>query len=360
MTIKLNLEEVSLSGIAGKRPIIVSGPCSAESEHQVVETAKQLEKLNVHVYRAGIWKPRTRPDTFEGMGSVALPWLQRVKKETRLLITTEVANRQHIREALKYGVDILWIGARTTANPFAVQELADALHGLDVPVFVKNPINPDIELWIGAIERINRAGIKKIIAIHRGFSSYRNSHFRNNPQWEIPIELKRRIPELPILTDPSHICGTKEFLFEISQRAMDLNFDGLFIESHINPEEALSDKDQQITPEELGNLLNRIVFRSLTITDSKLINILTKLRTQIDQYDDELLDIFEQRMNISETIGKFKKENNITIFQPGRWEEIVENRIKQGEKKGLSTEFITKVFKAIHQESINRQNRVMN
>lgn len=360
MTIKLNLEEVFLSGIAGKRPVIVSGPCSAESEHQVVETAKQLEKLNVHIYRAGIWKPRTRPDTFEGMGSVALPWLQRVKKETRLLVATEVANSWHVREALKYGVDVLWIGARTTVNPFAVQELADALRGLDIPVFVKNPINPDIELWIGAMERINKAGIKKIVAVHRGFSSYGNSHFRNNPQWEIPIELKRRIPEIPIVTDPSHICGNKEFLFEISQRAMDLNFDGLFIESHICPEEALSDKDQQITPEELGNLLNKIVFRSMTITDNELKNTLAKLRTQIDQLDDNLLDIFEQRMNISETIGKYKKENNITIFQPGRWKEIIEKRIKDGEKKGLSTEFVSRVFKAIHQESINRQNRVMN
>ncbi len=360
MTIRLNLEDVSLSGTAGLRPIIVSGPCSAESEYQVVETAKQLEKLNVHIYRAGIWKPRTRPDTFEGMGSVALPWLQSVKKETRLLVATEVANSWHVREALKYGVDFLWIGARTTANPFAVQEVADALRGLDIPVFVKNPINPDIELWIGAMERINNAGIKKIIAVHRGFSSFMNSNFRNPPQWEIPIELKRRIPEIPILTDPSHICGSKEFLFEISQRAMDLNFDGLFIESHIHPEKALSDRDQQITPEELGDLLNRIVFRSMNITDEELKNNLAKLRVQIDQLDDNLLDIFEKRMNISEIIGKYKKENKITIFQPGRWKEIYEKRLKDGKQKGLSSEFITRVFKAIHQESINRQNRVMN
>ncbi len=360
MTIKLNLEEVSLSGIAGKRPIIVSGPCSAESEHQVVETAKQLEKLNVHIYRAGIWKPRTRQDTFEGMGSVALPWLQRVKKETRLLTTTEVANSWHVNEALKYDIDILWIGARTTANPFAIQELADALRGLDIPIFIKNPINPDIDLWIGALERINKAGIKKIIAVHRGFSYYGNSNFRNPPQWEIPLELKRRVPDIPILTDPSHICGNKELIFEISQRAMDLNFDGLFIESHIHPEEALSDKNQQITPIELGKLLDKIVLRSMKITDHKLIDTLSQLRTQIDHIDEDLLDIFEKRMNISETIGKYKKVNNITIFQPGRWQEIIEKRIKDGERKGLSTEFITEVFKAIHQESINRQNRVMN
>lgn len=360
MTVRLNLEELSLPGLTGKRPIIVSGPCSAETEQQVVETAKELEKLDVHIYRAGIWKPRTRPDTFEGMGSVALPWLQRVKKETRLLVATEVANSWHVREAIRYGVDVLWIGARTTVNPFAVQELADALRGLDIPVFVKNPINPDLELWIGAMERINKAGIRKIVAVHRGFSSFGNSHFRNNPQWEIPIELKRRIPEIPIVTDPSHICGKKEFLFEISQRAMDLNFDGLFIESHIRPEEALSDRDQQLTPRELGEMLNKIVFRSMTITDVEVKNTLTKLRDQIDQLDDNLIDILEKRMNISETIGKYKKENNITIFQSGRWKEILEKRITDGERKGLSTEFITRVFKAIHQESINRQNRVMN
>ncbi len=360
MTIKLNLEEIILNGVSGSRPIIVSGPCSAESEHQVIETAKQLEKLNVQIYRAGIWKPRTRPDTFEGMGSVALPWLQRVKKETKLLTTTEVATSWHVDKALKYDIDILWIGARTTANPFAVQELADALRGLEIPILIKNPINPDIELWIGAIERINKAGIKKIIAVHRGFSYYGNSNFRNPPQWGIPIELKRRVPDIPIITDPSHICGNKEFLFEISQRAMDLNFDGLFIESHINPDEALSDKDQQITPAELGELLDKIVLRSMKVTDYKLIDTLSQLRTQIDHFDEDILEILKKRMEISEAIGKCKKENNITIFQPKRWTEIIEKRIKVGRNKGLSPEFISEVFKAIHQESINRQNRVMN
>jgi len=360
MTIKLELEEAKFADVPGQRPIIVSGPCSAESENQVIETAKQLEKLNVQIFRAGIWKPRTRPNTFEGMGSVALPWLQRVKNETRLLTAIEVANTGHVKEALKYEIDIFWIGARTTANPFAVQELAEAVRGLDMPIFVKNPINPDIELWIGAIERINKAGIKKIVAVHRGFSSYGNSNFRNHPQWEIPIELKQRIPEIPIVTDPSHICGSRELLFDISQRAMDLNFDGLFIESHINPEEALSDKNQQITPEELGNLLNKLVLRSMNITDNKLIDTLTQLRTQIDQFDDDILEIFEKRMKISETIGKYKKENNITIFQPKRWTEIIEKSSLKGQKKGLSPEFITKIFKAIHQESINRQNKMMN
>lgn len=360
MTVKLDIEELDLRGVEGPRPIVVSGPCSAESEQQVIETAKQLDKLNVQIFRAGVWKPRTRPNTFEGMGSVALPWLQRVKRETQLLTTTEVANSWHVNEALKYDIDILWIGARTTANPFAVQELADALHGLDIPVLIKNPINPDIELWIGAMERINKAGIKKIIAVHRGFSNYGNSNFRNHPQWEIPIELKRRVPDIPIITDPSHICGSKELIFDISQRAMDLNFDGLFIESHINPEQALSDKEQQITPEELGELLDRIVLRSMNITDDTLIDKLSQLRAQIDQYDDDILEIFEKRMKISETIGKYKKENKITIFQPKRWTEIIEERLKKGGKKGLSPEFITKIFKAIHQESINRQNNVMN
>ncbi|UCG28872.1 MAG: bifunctional 3-deoxy-7-phosphoheptulonate synthase/chorismate mutase type II, partial [Bacteroidales bacterium] len=324
------------------------------------ETARQLSKYNVHVFRAGIWKPRTRPNTFEGMGTVALPWLQRVKKETNLLTTTEVANSWHVKEALKYNVDIFWIGARTTANPFAVQEVADALRGLDIPVFVKNPINPDIELWIGAIERINKAGIKKIVAVHRGFSSYGNSQFRNHPQWEIPIELKRRIPDIPIVTDPSHICGTRKLLHNISQRAMDLNFDGLFIESHIDPEKALSDKNQQITPAELGKLLDKLVLRKSNITDLRLMDTLAELREQIDQYDEDILDLFMKRMRISETIGKYKKENNITIFQQKRWTEILEQRTYNGRNKGLNPDFVARVFKAIHQESINIQNNVMN
>jgi chorismate mutase len=360
MTVQLDLEKVLFQRRPDGHPIIVSGPCSAETEEQVMETAKKLDRLEVQVFRAGIWKPRTRPDTFEGMGSVALPWLQRVKKETGLLTATEVANRWHVEEALKYNVDILWIGARTTANPFAVQELADALRGHDGPVMIKNPINPDIELWIGAMERINKAGIKKILAVHRGFSYYGKSGFRNPPQWEIPIELKRRVPDIPVITDPSHICGSKELIFDIAQRAMDLNFDGLFIESHINPEKALSDKEQQITPEGLETILNKLVLRSMDITDHKLKDKLSQLRAQIDQYDEELLEIFSKRMKISETIGQYKKDNNITIFQPKRWTEIIEKRIENGEKKGLSIDFVTKIFKAVHQESINRQNRIMN
>jgi len=360
MVLNLKLEKIALPGIEFKRPFIVSGPCSAETETQVLETARRLVKHNVSVFRAGIWKPRTRPDSFEGLGSVALPWLKKVREETGLYTITEVANARHVKEAIDNGIDMLWIGARTTANPFAVQELANAIKGLDIPVFIKNPINPDIELWIGAIERVNKAGIKQIVAVHRGFSSYGVSLFRNIPQWEIPIELKRRIPDIPLLTDPSHICGSRELLYGVSQKAMDLNFDGLFIESHIDPDNALSDKDQQITPEELGELLNRLVLRKTRITNGHLIDTLTELRKQIDYFDDEIMMIFEKRMKISEVIGENKKKSNITILQPQRWNEILEKRIKMGTKMGLSQEFVTKIFRAIHQESINRQNKVMN
>lgn len=360
MVLNLKLEKIALPGIEFKRPFIVSGPCSAETETQVLETARRLVKHNISVFRAGIWKPRTRPDSFEGLGSVALPWLKKVREETGLYTITEVANAWHVKEAIDNGIDMLWIGARTTANPFAVQELANAIKGLDIPVFIKNPINPDIELWIGAIERFNKAGIKQIVAVHRGFSSYGVSLFRNIPQWEIPIELKRRIPDIPLLTDPSHICGSRELLYGVSQKAMDLNFDGLFIESHIDPENALSDKDQQITPEELGELLNRLVLRKTRITNHRLIDTLTELRKQIDYFDDEMMKIFEKRMKISEVIGENKKKSNITILQPQRWNEILDKRIKMGTRMGLSQEFVTKIFKAIHQESINRQNKVMN
>jgi len=360
MVLNLKLEKIALPGIEFKRPFIVSGPCSAETETQVLETARRLVKHNVSVFRAGIWKPRTRPDSFEGLGSVALPWLRKVREETGLYTITEVANAWHVKEAIDNGIDILWIGARTTANPFAVQELADAIKGLDIPVFIKNPINPDIELWIGAMERFNKAGIKQIVAVHRGFSSYGVSLFRNIPQWEIPIELKRRIPDIPLLTDPSHICGSRELLYGVSQKAMDLNFEGLFIESHIDPENALSDKDQQITPEELGELLNRLVLRKTKISNHCLIDKLTELRKQIDYFDDEMMKIFEKRMKISEVIGENKKKSNITILQPQRWSEILDKRIKMGTGMGLSQEFVTKIFRAIHQESINRQNKVMN
>lgn len=343
-----------------KRPMLISGPCSAESEEQVVETAKALYDAGIRIYRAGIWKPRTRPDTFEGMGSIALPWLQRVKEETGMLIAIEVANVWHVKEAIKHGVDILWIGARTTANPFAVQEIADALRGYDIPVFVKNPINPDIELWIGALQRMNKVGIKQLVAVHRGFSHYGPSSYRNPPQWEIPIELKRRIPDLPIITDPSHICGVRELLFSVSQTAMDLDFDGLFIESHIDPDNALSDKEQQLKPDDLKLLLEKLILRDHDVESQIQLENLEGLRRQIDLWDDELLRTIRSRMAISEQIGEYKKSENITILQTNRWAEILDSRLSRARSLGLSEQFITKIFKQIHQESISFQNRVMN
>ncbi len=360
MGINLELEGLSFNGIRFDRPLIISGPCSAESEEQVIETARQLHKNGIKIFRAGIWKPRTRPNSFEGVGSRGLLWLKRVKEEFGMFTSIEVANVKHVYEALKAGIDILWIGARTSVNPFSVQELADSLKGVDIPVMVKNPVNPDAELWIGALERINNAGIKRIAAIHRGFSTYNKSQYRNNPHWEIPIELKRRIPELPIITDPSHICGSKKLLFEVSQRSMDLNFDGLMIETHINPEKALSDAAQQITPEELKNLLAKLVLRKSNIDDDLLLITLEELRQEIDEYDEKLLNILDGRMAVSRKIGEYKKKNNITILQASRWDEILKNMIKLAHKKGLSEEFIMQIFRAIHQESINHQTRVMN
>ncbi len=343
------------------RPFLISGPCSAESEEQVMATAAELALLpEVSVFRAGIWKPRTRPNSFEGVGSEGLKWLRNVKQETGLLVGTEVANEKHVYEALKYGVDLLWIGARTSVNPFTVQEISDALKGVDVMVLIKNPINPDLELWIGAIERIARAGITKIGAIHRGFSTYEKTIYRNQPNWQLPIELRRRIPDLPIICDPSHISGSREFLFELSQKAMDLNFDGLMLESHIDPEHALSDAAQQVTPSELKELLSRLILRSPVASDPKLLDILGELRQQIDVFDDALLDILEKRMKVAETIGQYKKDNNITILQPTRWDEIIRKVVIHGQVKGLSGELIDTIFKAIHQESINHQMRIMN
>lgn len=360
MSIQLKLEAFSFEKIPNKRPLVMAGPCSAETEDQVMETAKQLKKNGFLIYRAGIWKPRTRPNSFEGVGKKGLPWLKRVKKELGMYTATEVANANHVFEALKYGVDILWIGARTTANPFAVQEIANALDGVEIPVLIKNPVNPDVELWIGAFERINQAGIKKLAAIHRGFSTYGKSFYRNDPHWQIPIELKRRIPDLPMITDPSHICGNRDLLFEVSQKAMDLNFDGLIIESHCNPDKALSDASQQLTPDSLKQMLSNLVMRKANVDNAVIMHTLDDLRTQIDKYDDKLMDIFDNRMKIAKKIGKYKKENNITILQSTRWDEMLNQRIVSAENKGLSEDFIIKIFRAIHQESINHQTKVMN
>jgi chorismate mutase len=361
MVVKLDTSGIKdWKGYKG-RPFLISGPCSAESEEQVNETAKALAATGkVSIFRAGIWKPRTRPNSFEGVGNAGLKWLRRVRQETGLLVGTEVANEKHVYEALKYGIDMLWIGARTSVNPITVQEIADALKGVDVMVFVKNPVNPDIELWIGALERIASAGIKRLGAIHRGFSTYEKTIYRNQPNWQLPIELRRRIPEIPILCDPSHIAGAREYLHEISQKAMDLNFDGLMIESHINPEKALSDASQQVNPEELKELLSRLILRSPSTDDPKLLDVLGELRQQIDVFDDHLLDLLEKRMKVSETIGRYKKENNITILQSARWDEIVKRAMIKGRAKGLSEELIDSMFKAIHQESINRQMKIMN
>lgn len=360
MSIKLDLEPFVFEGIENKRPLVMAGPCSAETEEQVLETARQIKAQGIKIFRAGIWKPRTRPNSFEGVGKEGLNWLKRVQQEVGMLTATEVANASHVFKALKYGVDILWVGARTTANPFAVQEIADALEGTDIPVLVKNPVNPDVELWIGALERINQAGIKKLAAIHRGFSAYDKSIYRNAPQWQIPIELRRRIPELPIIVDPSHICGNREYIFEISQKGMDLNFDGLIIETHMNPDKAISDAAQQVTPEALRDILDRLVLRNANINSPVLLHTLDELRHEIDKYDNELLQILALRMDVAEKIGLYKKKNNLTILQSGRWDELLQERSKKAMEKGLSEEFILKVLRAIHQESINRQTKVMN
>lgn len=359
MLVEVDLKPLVFEGIEQERPLIMAGPCSAESEEQVLNTAKEIAAQGVKIFRAGIWKPRTRPNAFEGVGSVGLPWLQTVKKETGMLVSTEVANVKHVYEALKYGVDIIWIGARTSANPFAVQEIADSLSGVNIPVFVKNPVNPDVDLWIGAIERINQAGIKQIAAIHRGFSSYDKTIYRNPPHWQVPIELRRRIPQLPIITDPSHICGNRNLLYDISQKAMDLNFDGLIIETHINPDKAWSDASQQVTPDGLKNILKRLILRDPEI-DDELMLTLAELRDQIDKLDDKLINLIEDRMKVVDSIGNYKKINNITILQNKRWDDMLRSRLILGERKGLSEDFINKVFRAIHQESINKQTRIMN
>ncbi len=353
----LKLQDWGLSNY--EKPLIISGPCSAETEVQVLETARQLKRINVNIYRAGIWKPRTRPGSFEGVGSQGLKWLKKVKEETGMLIATEVANVKHVHEALASGIDILWIGARTSANPFAVQDIADALEGIDIPVLIKNPINPDVELWIGAIERINKAGITKIGAIHRGFSSYEHTIYRNIPQWQLAIELQRKLPNLPIINDPSHIGGKRDLIQPISQKAMDLNFDGLMIESHIDPDNAWSDAKQQITPETLRLLLENIVIRDVHPENASL-DTLDDLRHKIDKIDDDLMDLLQERMKISVNIGNYKKENNMIILQQGRWGEILLKNKIEGEKRDLTSEFILKVYKAIHQESINKQTAVMN
>ncbi|HYK44735.1 MAG TPA: chorismate mutase [Parafilimonas sp.] len=355
-----NMKEVTLSAW-NKRPLIISGPCSAETEEQVVETAVRLHKTGkVDMLRAGIWKPRTRPGSFEGIGTKGLPWMQKAKQLTGLPVTVEVATGKQVEDALHFEVDVLWIGARTTVNPFSVQEVADALRGVDIPVLIKNPINPDLELWIGAVERVAKAGIKKLGLIHRGFSSYGNTEYRNAPMWHLAIEMKLRNPEMMMINDPSHIGGRRDILHDIAQKAIDLDYDGLMIEAHIDPDNAWSDAKQQVTPERLGEILGSIRWRKEDIPSEEFHAVMEKFRQQINHLDDELLQILSQRMKIAEKIGQYKKENNITILQTNRWNAILERAFTKGEKLGLSKEFITKYFDAIHMESISHQNKIMN
>ena len=344
-----------------KRPLIISGPCSAETEEQMLETVTRLAQTGkVDVLRAGIWKPRTKPGLFEGNGIVALPWLAKARKITGIPITVEVATAKHVEDALKFDVDMLWIGARTTVNPFSVQEVADALRGVDVPVLIKNPIHPDLELWSGAIERLQKVGVKQVGMIHRGFSSYGNTEFRNAPMWHLPIEMKRRYPGMPLICDPSHICGNRSMLQSVAQKSIDLDFDGVMLESHIDPDNAWSDAKQQVTPERLLELLNGLVWRHESTTAQEFITALSTLREQINQVDDELMTLMGQRMKLSDKIGQYKKDNDITILQTNRWNEILERAFQKGATLGLSKEFITRYFDAVHLESIQHQNKVMN
>ncbi|MDR0843635.1 MAG: bifunctional 3-deoxy-7-phosphoheptulonate synthase/chorismate mutase type II [Tannerella sp.] len=352
---KLELESILLPGMDDKHPVVIAGPCSAETEEQVLETAHSLAAKGVKVFRAGIWKPRTKPGGFEGVGSDGLSWLKKVKEKTGMYVATEVATRDHVFEALKAGIDMLWIGARTSVNPFAIQEVADALKGTDIPVLIKNPVNPDLELWIGAIQRVYGSGNHRIGVIHRGFSSYDKKIYRNVPLWHIPIELHRRYPNLPIFCDPSHIGGKRELIASLSQQAMDLNFDGLIIESHCNPDEAWSDASQQITPDVLDYILNLLVIRDSTQTTENL----AELRRQIDGIDENLLELLAKRMRISREIGIYKKEHNIPILQTTRYGEILENRAKTGASLDLNTDFVERILKEIHEESVRQQMDIM-
>jgi len=342
------------------RPFVIAGPCSAETREQVLETAEGLKNLNVDLLRAGVWKPRTRPGNFEGVGEEGIEWLKEAGEKIGKPISVEVANTLHVEMALKGGVDVLWIGARTTVNPFMVQEIADALKGTNVPVLVKNPVNPDVELWIGAIERLQSVGLSKLGAIHRGFSTFQKSPFRNSPNWNIPIELKRRMPELPIICDPSHICGNRELLSEVAQKAIDLNMDGLMLETHRDPIKAWSDADQQVTPSELERILSELVWRNPNSADLEVKAKLEQLRATIDGLDRDILDLLVERLSVSRSIGEYKREHNITILQHQRWNEILHDREAHVQGKDLSLKFLHKFLEAIHEESIQQQTQVMN
>lgn len=351
----MRLDNIDIFGDLDK-PLVIAGPCSAESEEQVMQVASELAARGISFFRAGIWKPRTRPGCFEGVGKVGLPWLSRVKRELGLHITTEVATAEHVEQALAAGVDLLWVGARTTTNPFAVQDIADALRGCDVPVLVKNPVNPDIELWVGALERLNNAGITRLGAIHRGFSSYGEKCYRNAPQWQLPIELRRRLPGLPLLCDPSHIAGKRELIMSLSQQAMDLNFDGLMIETHCTPYCALSDARQQVTPDELSTILSRLVHRAAPADSGEF----QTYREQIDEIDKELMRLLSKRMEISREIGELKREKGMVVFQPYRYNEIMERYVNFCSNGKLEADAVREIFEVIHSESVRQQLSIMN
>ena len=341
-------------------PLVIAGPCSAETEAQVLKIAHQLKDTDTSVLRAGIWKPRTRPGNFEGVGALGLKWLQKAKEETGLLTTTEVANPHHVELALKHDIDILWIGARTTVSPFIIQDIADALKGSDKTVLIKNPVNPDLALWLGAVERFYTADVKNLGVIHRGFSNYEKSKYRNNPEWQIAIELQNKFPDLPLILDPSHIAGRRDIIFDLCQTALDLNYDGIMVETHHDPDNAWSDAAQQITPEALHKHTKDLKIRKETSPELEYNSKLNNLRTQIDLADQHLIEVLGKRMTVAEQIGDLKKSSNVAVLQTKRWNEILGKMILQGEEKGLSEEFVLKVFKAIHQESINHQESIMN
>lgn len=353
---ELELQPLNLPSDKGERPIVIAGPCSAETEEQVMTTARQLAAKGCHMFRAGVWKPRTKPGGFEGNGEKALPWMQEVKRETGMLTATEVATPEHVELALKYGIDILWVGARTSANPFAMQELAESMRGFGGPVLVKNPVNPDIELWVGAMLRLNQAGIKRLGAIHRGFSSCDKKIYRNVPMWQIPIELHRRIPDLPIICDPSHIGGRRDLIAPLCQQAMDLGFDGLIVESHCTPDEAWSDARQQISPDILDYILSLLVVRNEHTTTEGL----RILRSQIDELDNNLMELLARRLRICREIGTFKKEHNMTVLQAGRYNEILQKRGAQASLCGMDAEFAARIFELIHEESVRQQLKIVN
>lgn len=350
-----DLLPIQLPGLNPRRPLVIAGPCSAETEEQVLDTARALSAEGFRIFRAGLWKPRTKPGGFEGVGVEGLAWLQRVKRETGMYTATEVATRKHVKAALEAGIDLLWIGARTTANPFAIQEIADALRGSDIPVLIKNPVSPDLELWIGGVERIYNAGIRRLGVIHRGFTSIDKSLYRNHPMWSIPIELHRRLPDLPIFCDPSHIGGKRELIAPLSQQAMDLGFDGLIVETHCAPDCAWSDKAQQITPQTLSFIIRNLAIREATDTTESL----TELRAQIDKLDSELLELLARRMRISREIGQYKKEHDIPILQTQRYDHILARRAEDAVSLGMDREFMRSVMQAIHEESVRQQMEVI-